>query len=156
MMRLLLLLLLPLAGYVYWKAFVGAPPAVRAARSKYVAVALAVLSFLLLGVRTGSWGGAGVASLVLLSASLLPSLVRKAGAAGAQGPAVSSPPPVGEMTVSEACQVLGVPADAPRDVILERYRKLILVNHPDQGGSDYLAARIVAAKNTLMNRKGSA
>lgn len=149
MVQLLLLLLLPVAVYGYWKYFVGEPLAVRQQRSKYVASGLAVLAFLLLGVKTGSWAGAGITSLAMLLISWVPTLLRRPPANAAASEPLKPP---SQMTAAEACEILGVPKDASRDVIMARYRKLIRVNHPDHGGSDYLAARIVAAKNTLTNR----
>jgi hypothetical protein len=58
----------------------------------------------------------------------------------------------GGMSVEEAYQVLGLKAGASESGITEAHRKLIQKNHPDRGGSDYLAAKINLAKKTLLNK----
>ena len=55
-----------------------------------------------------------------------------------------------KMDEYEARAILGVPADASADAIKAAHRRLIQRLHPDQGGSDYLAARINHAKDVLL------
>lgn len=58
----------------------------------------------------------------------------------------------GGMTREEAALILGVSANATPDEIREAHRKLITKNHPDAGGSDYLAAKINQARDVLISR----
>ncbi|HVU22166.1 MAG TPA: DnaJ domain-containing protein [Rhizomicrobium sp.] len=59
-------------------------------------------------------------------------------------------PPVTTMTRAEALRVLGLQEGATDDEIRAAHRKLILQNHPDKGGSDYLASKINEAKDVLL------
>jgi len=71
---------------------------------------------------------------------------------GFSGKAQGKPVNKSTMTVDEAYKVLGVNASATRQEIIEAHRKLILKNHPDRGGSSYLAAQINQAKDILLKK----
>lgn len=55
-----------------------------------------------------------------------------------------------DMTSAEAREVLGLQAGASAAQIKEAHRRLIKKFHPDQGGSDYFAARLNRAKEILL------
>lgn len=73
------------------------------------------------------------------------------GAAQAQSQASGRRAAGQPMSREEALQVLGLQAGASRDEIILAHRKLMAKNHPDKGGSDYLAAQINLAKSVLLD-----
>ena len=53
------------------------------------------------------------------------------------------------MDRTEAALILGVRDGASKERIMERYRQLMKVNHPDLGGSPYVSTKINEAKELL-------
>lgn len=70
-------------------------------------------------------------------------------------PRARSEPPSGRartpMSRDEALKVLGLRPDATEEDVRAAHRRLILQNHPDKGGSDYLASKINEAKDVLLS-----
>jgi hypothetical protein len=58
-----------------------------------------------------------------------------------------------QMTKREAALILGVRESAPREKIREAHRNMSRINHPDTGGSPYLAQKINEAKDLLLGSK---
>ena len=54
-----------------------------------------------------------------------------------------------KMTRREAALILGVSPSSSKERVHQVYKRIIALNHPDQGGSPYLASKISEAKNLL-------
>ena len=63
-----------------------------------------------------------------------------------------SGPPGERMEVAKAAAILGVAPDASADAVQAAYRRLIVRTHPDQGGTEGLAAELNAARETMLRR----
>ena len=57
------------------------------------------------------------------------------------------------MTRREAALILGVRESSSAKRIKEAHRKLLILNHPDTGGSTYMAGKINEAKELLLKGK---
>lgn len=58
-----------------------------------------------------------------------------------------------KMTKREASLILGVSPTASKNKVKDAHKKIMLLNHPDRGGSPYLAAKINEAKDFMDSAK---
>lgn len=108
------------------------------------------------------WGGAGFLGALALFLSLRGMMLPALGviAAGgfilrrlmSAGPSPNLAGPTTSLSQAEACEVLGVAEHATREEVEAAYKRLIQRVHPDRGGSDWLAARLTAARDVLLSR----
>jgi DnaJ-class molecular chaperone len=56
------------------------------------------------------------------------------------------------MTQTLALEILGLDETADKEQVTKAHRSLMQKMHPDRGGSDYLAQKINAAKDFLMQK----
>jgi DnaJ-domain-containing protein 1 len=84
-------------------------------------------------------------SYVLLQAYLI-----RSGSNNDQAYQQYNPANFNELTETEAYEILGLPNTASKDEIVKAHKRLMQRMHPDRGGSDYLAAKINAAKDQLV------
>ena len=59
------------------------------------------------------------------------------------------------MTKREAALILGVRESASKERVKEAHRKVLMLNHPDTGGSTYVATKINEAKDMLLGEQGT-
>eukprot|EP01041_Mallomonas_annulata_P010038 gene10038-20901_t len=58
-----------------------------------------------------------------------------------------------KMSRREAALILGVRESATTERIKDAHRKILVLNHPDRGGSAYIAAKVNEAKDLLLKGK---
>ena len=108
----------------------------------FIIAATAVIIFAIAG-RYGLAAPAGVLALWGMRAYLLARQIRATAARPAQ-------PSKQAMSRAEALDILGLEEGASEDEIEAAYKALIVKNHPDQGGTDWLAARLNEARDILL------
>ena len=57
------------------------------------------------------------------------------------------------MTRREAAQILGLRESAAEERVKDAHRRIMIANHPDAGGSSYIAAKLNEAKDILLGKK---
>lgn len=95
--------------------------------------------------------GLAVAGIPLIGAALgfLGVAMGRRKPGGASG--ASSPPPATTgMSEAEARAILGVEPDADEETIRKAHRAMMKKVHPDQGGTDALAAKVQEARDVLL------
>lgn len=112
--------------------------------------ALAVLFLLRAAIVPGLL--AGSLAYLLLRPMIRPRAPGRANDAGNAGQADQEAlrRSVASMTREEAFAVLGLSPGASPEAIKQAHRRLMMKLHPDQGGTDYLAAKINRAKEILL------
>lgn len=53
------------------------------------------------------------------------------------------------MSRVEASRILGISPNSSSDKVKQAHKRIMLLNHPDKGGSPYMAAKINQAKDLL-------
>ncbi|TXL01724.1 molecular chaperone DnaJ [Methylococcaceae bacterium HT1] len=153
-----------IAAFFWFKVFLQKSADERKQYIKISTLYGVALAFLLLAVMGRlNWIIAAFTVLIAFVSRFLPialryapqlqrlwQLYRSGGGYAAEKP--GNVPRAGVMTMEEAYKVLGVSVSASRQDIIDAHRKLMLKNHPDRGGSSYLAAQINRAKEMLLNK----
>ncbi len=161
MARILVIAAIIVLVMMWWRSVRAKP---EAGRRRYIfkSVALALVGVMIVLAAAGRlhWvvaaAGAVVAFIprllgLLRFVPLINRLVQGFRANQQQQPGSSGPRPAkGAMSREEALSILGLKADASHEDIIAAHRRLMQKVHPDRGGSDYMAAQINKAKDTLL------
>ena len=160
--RLIALLAVIAIGLLLWRKIATAPKDKRK-KLIFMSTAGVIVGALVLLAATGRmhWiyalGGtiAAFTPRIISALRYLPLLNRfrqqhtqqKSQQSGQQSASRANP---GTMTAAQAREILGVKAGASKEEIIKAHKRMMQKVHPDRGGSDYLAAQINQAKDTLL------
>ncbi len=166
MIRILLLIIILVLALLGVRWFLKTPAETIAGYLKKIGLGAVVLLLILLAA-TGRLNGffALFGVLVAFVVRFLPVILRYApqlqrlwfffqqqrGAASGNQQGAHRKAQTGKMTVTEAYEILGLKPGASKQDIIMAHKRLMQKNHPDRGGSDYLASRINQAKETLLS-----
>lgn len=144
-----IILLLILAFAFAGRAFANASPETLKT-GKHILIVFAGLGLLILALRIGQTQVASAIGIFMLLAPLFQRLRHWMKQDDAAPP---TPPNAPQMTVTEAAAILNIPETATASEIRAAHKTLIRKNHPDQGGSDYLAGKINQARDLMLKAK---
>jgi hypothetical protein len=153
-----LIALLIILGLLYFVKYIRKQPKENRAKLllKYGLYALAIILILLVLTGRVHWVAAAIGAalpvlqrLLILGMRFMPFL--KFWQSRQQGQGAGSPPSGGKMTLKQAQEIFGLDTIESVEQITKRHRELMQKNHPDRGGSDFLASQINEAKEILIN-----
>ncbi len=137
------LIWLVLAGVVVWALVRLGRQTEGPRRGQWRVAATLIAAALLGGGALALSRGAWITGVGLCGAALWLTLASR----------IRSVPPRAEgLSDAEARSILGVSADATAQDITAAWRRLMARAHPDQGGTEGLAAKLNAAKDRLLKR----
>ncbi len=125
---------------------------------RYGLYIVGALSIILVLTGRLHWIAGAITALFPIAQRLIPIALRLLPFIKKPPQTSSTPPPshtVSDMSPQQACEILGLKPAASEADIIQRHRELIQKNHPDRGGSDFLAAQINQAKDTLLKQKNN-
>ncbi|MGH1485465.1 MAG: hypothetical protein ACRBCI_04540 [Cellvibrionaceae bacterium] len=154
-----LLVVIAIAGLFYFIRYIKQQPAEKRPKI-FLKYGLYLLAFvLIILVVTGKlhWLAAGIAALLpiaqklfFLALRVMPFLQnwrKKKQSHNAKQPTEAN---FSNMTIAQAKEIFGFDEINSIEQITKRHKELMQKNHPDRGGSDYLAAQINQAKDKLI------
>ncbi|KAJ3094995.1 mitochondrial import inner membrane translocase subunit TIM14 [Phlyctochytrium planicorne] len=100
-------------------------------------------------MATAILAGAGIAAAALVGRAAYVAMKGGKGVVGAGGKAFFKGGFEAKMSKREAALILGIPESASKNKLKEAHRRIMLLNHPDRGGSPYMASKINEAKDLL-------
>lgn len=160
MIRLVILLTVLGIGLLLWYKLKNTP-ADKQKKLKFQIFAGAVIALMLFLAVTGrlNFIYAAIASFIAFLPRLAPLLkylplvnrFRQAANQNNQQQSSQQASNTNNMGKDKAYDVLGLKPGASKDEIIAAHKKMMQKVHPDRGGSDYLAAEINTAKDTLLS-----
>ncbi|MGV6807491.1 MAG: DnaJ domain-containing protein [bacterium] len=160
--RIYIVMILAFIGWIVWRWLQKLPPEKRRATTINIAI-WGTLGLFLILAATGRlhWIAALFAGLVAVMRPLssilfrvfplLQSWLKSRGSHRASGQQHNPGTRTTIADLDEAYAVLGLTPGATRQDIIDAHKSLIQKLHPDRGGNDYLAAKLNAAKDALLD-----